>query len=405
MGPSPPRRPVGRNPGTPAHATANGQRPSPSAAPDSLEVPRLRRSPRPLPSPDCRDRPGRDSSVSAAPPVPASRSLDIEQIVLRGRLILGVLVTAPRNRLRHRGVTGDRRRLGMSVDLLETGAGDNKAWRAQSLARHRDQRAVAGVRDGGRRQSYRRRRGRIDRIGRMARYCPVTAIDLHVSGRSRPNATGLCWPPRPRRQSIDIAVQPTNLLRRGNSSLIVMDVDSIADPGRGDRCSPPAPGARPRSPPSPSPPCAGDGLEASLRGRAALLAGRAGVGLRRGVYDEIEPPRRPHDGADAAAPRLPVCPIVSGGFTRITDRLAEDPASTSRVPTGSRWVDGGSPAGSSGRWSTAPARRPRCASSRPVIGVPEQAVIADRRRRQRPRHVQRGRTGHRHNAKPVPATR
>ena len=44
-----------------------------------------------------KDRPGVTSSVFAALSGAGVEVLDIEQIVLRRRLILGVLVTAPRN--------------------------------------------------------------------------------------------------------------------------------------------------------------------------------------------------------------------------------------------------------------------------------------------------------------------
>ena len=53
--------------------------------------------------------------------------LDIEQIVLRRRLVLGVLVTAPRDWKRLRdAVEETARALDMSVDV-ERGIGDNRA--------------------------------------------------------------------------------------------------------------------------------------------------------------------------------------------------------------------------------------------------------------------------------------
>ena len=57
----------------------------------------------------------------------------------------------------------------------------------------------------------------------MARY-PVTAIDLHVSGIGT-DALRTTLAAEAARQSIDVAVQPANLQRRG-MRLIVMDVDS-----------------------------------------------------------------------------------------------------------------------------------------------------------------------------------
>ena len=127
------------------------------------------------------DRPGVTSAVFTALSSAGVEVLDIEQIVLRGRLILGVLVTQPRNAQRIvEAVQTTASALGMSVDV-DHGVGDNKArgegrshvtvigtpLKAAGMA------AVAGrIADSG---------ANIDRIERMARY-PVTAIDLPVSG-------------------------------------------------------------------------------------------------------------------------------------------------------------------------------------------------------------------------------
>lgn len=79
-----------------------------------------------------RDRPGVTSSVFAALAGTGVEVLDIEQIVLRGRLILGVLVTAPRNLRRvTEAVQSTAAGLGMAVDL-ETGVGDNKCRAART---------------------------------------------------------------------------------------------------------------------------------------------------------------------------------------------------------------------------------------------------------------------------------
>ena len=170
-----------------------------------------------------KDRPGVTSSVFASLAGAGIEVLDIEQIVLRGRLILGVLVTAPRNlRKVQAAVSETAHALDMSVEV-ETGVGDNKErgpgrshvtiigtpLRPSAMA------AIAGrIADAG---------ANIDRIERMARY-PVTAIDLYVSGADT-HALRAVLATEAARQSVDIAVQPANLLRRG-TRLIVMDVDS-----------------------------------------------------------------------------------------------------------------------------------------------------------------------------------
>ena len=128
-----------------------------------------------------KDRPGVTSAIFAALAEANVEVVDIEQIVLRRRLILGVLVVAPRDWKKLRdAVEATAGALDMSVDI-DRGTGDNRArkdgrshvtiigtpLKAAAMA------AVAGrIADCG---------ANIDRIERMARY-PVTAIDLHVSG-------------------------------------------------------------------------------------------------------------------------------------------------------------------------------------------------------------------------------
>jgi phosphoserine phosphatase len=170
-----------------------------------------------------KDRPGVTSSIFGALAHAGVEVLDIEQIVLRRRLVLGVLVTAPRDWRKLRvTIEETAEALDMQVEV-DRGVGDNRSRRegrshvtvigtplkASAMA------AVAGrIADSG---------ANIDRIERMARY-PVTAIDLHVSGTDPEKLRGLLAA-EAARQSIDIAVQPANLLRRG-MRLIVMDVDS-----------------------------------------------------------------------------------------------------------------------------------------------------------------------------------
>src|SRR3954453_13088060 len=73
-----------------------------------------------------KDRPGVTSAMFATLTVAGVEVLDIEQIVLRRRLILGILVTAPRDwkKLRAR-VEETAAALGMSVDV-DRGTGDNR---------------------------------------------------------------------------------------------------------------------------------------------------------------------------------------------------------------------------------------------------------------------------------------
>src|SRR3954454_11006288 len=170
-----------------------------------------------------KDRPGVTSALFEALARAGVEVLDIEQIVLRRRLILGILVTAPRNWERLRDAAEQTASaLGMVVEV-DRGVGDNVGRRegrshvtvigaplkAGAMA------AVAGrIADSG---------ANIDRMERMARY-PVTAIDLHVSGPD-PERLRALLSAEAAAQGVDIAVQSTTLLRRA-MRLIVMDVDS-----------------------------------------------------------------------------------------------------------------------------------------------------------------------------------
>ena len=128
-----------------------------------------------------KDRPGVTSLVFDTLAQFGVEVLDIEQIVLRRRLILGLLVSAPRDwkplRKAMEQVAAD---LEMTLEL-DRGSGDNRPrpegrshvtvlgtpLKSAAVA------AIAGrIADTG---------ANIDRIERMARY-PITAIDLHVSG-------------------------------------------------------------------------------------------------------------------------------------------------------------------------------------------------------------------------------
>ena len=268
-----------------------------------------------------KDRPGVTSSVFDALAGAGLEVVDIEQIVLRGRLVLGVLVSAPRNLARVRdAVEQTAGALGMTVDL-EQGVGDNRSrgtgrshvtvigspLRAAAMA------AVAGrIADAG---------ANIDRIERMARY-PVTAIDLHVSGVGT-EALRSVLAPEAAAHGIDVAVQPANLLRRG-TRLIVMDVDSTLVQGEVIEMLAAHAGCEAEVAAVTEAAMRGElDFEASLRSRVALLEGVPARAIDE-VYDAIELA----PGARTMVRTLRRLgyrfAIVSGGFSQITDRLAAD---------------------------------------------------------------------------------
>lgn len=268
-----------------------------------------------------RDRPGVTSSVFAALSAAGVEVLDVEQIILRRRLILGVLVTAPRDWQKVvDAVQHTAGALDMQVEI-ERGSGDNRARAAGrahvtvigSPLRAAHMAAVAGrIADTG---------GNIDRIERMARY-PVTAIDLHVSGAD-PDQLRTLLAGEAATQGIDIAVQPATLLRRG-VRLIVMDVDSTLIQGEVIEMLAAHAGHEEEVARVTEAAMRGElDFEESLRARVRLLAGLDAAALDA-VYDQIVVT----PGARTMVRTLRRLgyrfAIVSGGFSQVTDRLAAD---------------------------------------------------------------------------------
>ena len=267
------------------------------------------------------DRPGVTAAMFAVFATAGVVVLDIEQIVLRNRLVLGMLVTAPRDWKKLRdAVERTAADLGMSVEV-EKGVGDTEA-------RHRERShitllgsplkasavsAVAGrIADCG---------ANIDRIERMARY-PVTAIELHVSGAPaevlRPLLTA-----EAKVQGIDLAVQKQSLHRRG-IRLIVMDVDSTLIQGEVIEMIAAHAGCEAEVARVTEAAMRGEiDFEESLRQRVALLEGVPAAALDE-VYDGIVLA----PGARTLVRTLRRLgyrfAIVSGGFTQVTDRLAAE---------------------------------------------------------------------------------
>ncbi|WP_227466109.1 phosphoserine phosphatase SerB [Nocardioides dongkuii] len=268
-----------------------------------------------------KDRPGVTSALLATLARAGVEVLDVEQILLRRRLILGLLVTAPRDWRKLRDAihaTADA--LGMSVEV-DRGTGDNRPrpegrshvtvigapLKAAAMA------AVAGrIADSG---------ANIDKIERMARY-PVTAIDLHVSGAS-PEALRAVLSVEAAAQGIDIAVQPANLLRRG-MRLIVMDVDSTLIQGEVIEMIAAHAGCEHEVAGITEAAMRGElDFEESLRARVRLLEGVPATVLDE-VYDAVELAPGARTLVRTLARLGYRFAIVSGGFTHVTDRLAAD---------------------------------------------------------------------------------
>src|SRR5919107_1889651 len=267
------------------------------------------------------DRPGVTSTVFATLGAFRVEVLDIEQIVLRRRLVLGVLVTLPRD---WKALRTALERVAADLDMqieVDRGTGDNRPrqvgrshvtvlgmpLRAAAVA------AIAGrIADTG---------ANIDRIERMARY-PVTAIELHVSGTD-PDRLRTTLAAEAALQSVDVAVQPANLLRHG-IRLVVMDVDSTLVQGEVIEMLAAQAGCLEEVSTVTEAAMRGDlDFEQSLRRRVALLEGLDAAALDR-VYDDLTLA----PGARTMVRTLKRLgyrfAIVSGGFTRVTDRIADD---------------------------------------------------------------------------------
>jgi len=246
--------------------------------------------------------------------------LDVEQVVIRGQLVLGVLLAIRVDETEIEGLA-DRvaADAGVSIELSFDKA-------AADLAEHRRRRnhvivlgaplpatAVAAVA-----RAIADVGGNIDTISRLSAY-PVTSLELMVSGAKSPRLRAALSTVASQ-TGVDIAVEKAGLLRR-SKRLIVLDVDSTliqsevidalaAKAGRESEVAAVTAAAM-----------AGElDFGQSLRDRVAVLDGLPASALDE-VYDELVLT----PGARTLVRTLKAmgyrCGIVSGGFTQITDRL------------------------------------------------------------------------------------
>jgi phosphoserine phosphatase len=268
-----------------------------------------------------KDRPGVTSSIFATLAAAGVEVVDIEQIVLRRRLVLGVLVTAPRNWKKLRdAVEATAAQLDMNVEI-DRGVGDNRSRKdgrshVTVIGAPLKASAVAGIAgriaDAG---------ANIDRIERMARY-PVTAIELHVSGVPTDALRGALVEEAARHR-VDVAVQQANLLRR-SMRLIVMDVDSTLVQGEVIEMLAAHAGCEGEVARVTEQAMRGElDFEESLRSRVSLLAGLDASALDKVYENLLFAP-----GARTMVRTLKRLgyrfAMVSGGFSQITDRIAAD---------------------------------------------------------------------------------
>ncbi|MGZ5409115.1 MAG: phosphoserine phosphatase SerB [Aeromicrobium sp.] len=246
--------------------------------------------------------------------------IDIEQLVLRGRLVLGVLLTIADERdAFERSVRGVGENFGLDV-TIEYGIGDNRArrvGRAQVtiLGAPLYPAAVAGMT-----ARIKAAGGNIDRILRLARY-PVTAIKLEVSG-AKPDVLQKDLAAEAAAQGVDVAVQEHGILRHAQR-LIVMDVDSTLIQGEVIEMIAARAGFEEQVAAVTASAMKGElDFGASLESRVAMLAGVDATAL-----DEIYESLVYSPGARTMIRTLKRLgykfALVSGGFTQIIERIAD----------------------------------------------------------------------------------
>jgi phosphoserine phosphatase len=267
------------------------------------------------------DRPGVTSRLFDAAARSGVDVVDVEQVLLRGRLVLGVLLTCPRDeRGLEQALRAAAAELGMDIDITR-GTGDNRGRRSGRFhvtligapLRPAAMAAVAGrIADLG---------ANIDRIVRMARY-PVTAIDLDVSGADDASLRA-SLAAEAVQQQIDIAVQPSGLPRH-TQRLVVMDVDSTLVQGEVIEMLAAHAGCEDEVRAITESAMRGElDFAASLRARVALLEG-----VPASALDDVYASLSYTPGAHTLIRTLRRLgyrfALVSGGFSQVTDRIAAD---------------------------------------------------------------------------------
>ena len=299
------------------------------------------------------DRPGVTTSLFGALRADGADPLvvlDIEQVVVRGRLVLGVLLSAgaaptdedsmrdAQHRLSAAETTAAAvaEALGMHLEA-STEWGDPAALRrglvvVTVLGQPLTPATVAGmtaeIADAG---------ANIDRITRLAAY-PVTAIRMHLSGADarvlRPTLASAAS-----RLGVDVAVEASGLHQRA-TRLVVMDVDSTLVQGEVIEMLAAHAGVLPQVAQVTEAAMRGElDFAESLRARVSLLAG-----LPESALEQVREAVVLTPGARTLVRTLKrldyKVAIVSGGFTQITDGLVAELALDFSLANTLELVDG-----------------------------------------------------------------
>ncbi|MCC8244003.1 phosphoserine phosphatase SerB [Saccharothrix luteola] len=273
------------------------------------------------------DKPGVSSVLFAVLTRHGVEILDVEQVVIRGRLVLGVLVAADRDpEGLQEAVEQAMATVSMHVEV-EIGADSKRTARLESshvlilLGRPVTARAFTEV--------ARRLAAlgvNIDAIRGVADY-PVTGLELRVSvADDTPESDAQLRSALAEvavRGGLDIAVERAGLTRRAKR-LVVFDVDSTLIQGEVIEMLAAHVGVEPQVKEITDAAMRGElDFTESLRRRVALLEG-----LDESVLDEVAESLELTPGARTTVRTLKRlgfrCGVVSGGFTRVIQRLVDD---------------------------------------------------------------------------------
>lgn len=267
-----------------------------------------------------RDEPGLTTALFAVLAAQGASVVDVEQVTVRDRLLLGILVQVAGDPTPLRAAVAARaQELGVSADLEVVRARSTRdrtvthhvtllgrTVSADALAAVTAEVAACGA--------------NIEGILRLSDY-PLTSYELHLSGGEGSDLR-VALAGAGTRVGVDVAVQRAGLHLRAKR-LVVMDVDStlvqgevielLAEhAGHGDQVARITEAAM-----------RGElDFEASLRARVRLLEG-----LPLEAVDDVRRSLRLMPGAQTLVRTLKrlgyVTAIVSGGFTQVTDSLVE----------------------------------------------------------------------------------